>query len=158
MPSQLIEKDHGWNALMKEVHRARDTDPHVRVGIMGEAASEQHAKSDFSNVDVATVQEFGTLDGHIPERSHVRATIDENGATYHDLAKTLYRRVLEGELGLHQALGIFGTKVASDMKRKIQRGIDPPLAESTIRAKQSSKPLIDTGQLIGSITYEVKAA
>jgi len=33
---------------------------------------------------------------------------------------------------------------------------DPPNAQSTVDAKGSSNPLVDTGQMIGSIDYKVK--
>ncbi len=39
---------------------------------------------------------------------------------------------------------------------KIQRGIDPALKDATIAKKGSSTPLIETGQLINSIDFEVK--
>ncbi len=33
---------------------------------------------------------------------------------------------------------------------------DPPNAQATIDAKGSSNPLVDTGQMVGSIDYKVK--
>ncbi|MDF7681191.1 hypothetical protein PT300_11600 [Enterobacteriaceae bacterium ESL0689] len=49
-----------------------------------------------------------------------------------------------------------GEKLAGEVKRKIQSGIAPPLDPKTIARKGSSRPLIDTGNLLQSITYEVR--
>ncbi|MEY0908199.1 hypothetical protein AB7180_15570, partial [Providencia rettgeri] len=51
---------------------------------------------------------------------------------------------------------IVGEKLAGEVKRKIQAGINPPLDPKTVKRKKSSKPLIDTGNLLQSITYEVR--
>lgn len=91
----------------------------------------------------------------IPERSFIRSTVDENAGKYNRLAKALMRKIVGGQLELRQALGLIGAKVQADIKRRIQRGIDPPLRPRTIERKRSSKQLIDTGQLLNSITYEV---
>jgi len=42
------------------------------------------------------------------------------------------------------------------MVQTINRGIEPNLNAKTIKRKKSSKPLIDTGRLKGSITHEVR--
>lgn len=39
---------------------------------------------------------------------------------------------------------------------KIRSHIPPPLKPETVRRKGSSTPLIDTGQLIGSITHQIR--
>jgi hypothetical protein len=41
------------------------------------------------------------------------------------------------------------------MKAYVRAGIDPGLAASTVAAKGSSTPLIDKGELLSSIDYEV---
>lgn len=56
-------------------------------------------------------------------------------------------------LGLKLALS--GEFLASKMVEEIQSGIPPALAQSTIDAKGSSTPLIDTGQMMGDITSKV---
>jgi hypothetical protein len=42
------------------------------------------------------------------------------------------------------------------IKQRIANGIAPPNSPYTIARKGSSKPLIDTGQLRNSITYQVE--
>jgi hypothetical protein len=91
----------------------------------------------------------------IPERSFIRSTIDEHAEQYHELVKKLAGMVIDGKMMTRQALGLLGARVVADIKRRIQRGIDPPLKQATIDRKHSSKPLIDKGQLLNSITHEV---
>ena len=54
------------------------------------------------------------------------------------------------------ALGRIGLKIRDEIKERIRSGIEPGLAEATKDRKGSSTPLIDTGQLISSITWELR--
>ena len=56
---------------------------------------------------------------------------------------------------LPRALGLLGARMSADMKMTIKNRIPPPLQPETIRRKGSDVPLIDTGQLINSITWAV---
>lgn len=149
--SRLFDRDLGWNAIRQRlaVHRPS---PHVAVGILGEAAADEHG--DATNVDIATVHEFGS--DTVPERSFIRATVDAQSGTYRKLARTLASRTLAGLSDKVQALALFGQQVEADIKNKIRAGINPPLAPQTIEQKGSSTPLIDTGQLVNAITSEVR--
>lgn len=158
MSGSIVVVDHGWDDLMRAMHRAAQDEPHVKVGVVGDGAGQSHADSGLTNAELAAVHEFGTIDGHIPERSFLRSTIDENAEKYHDFAKALHLKVIEGKITTTDALGLFGARVVADVKRKLQAGIDPPLADSTVDRKGSSKPLIDTGALINSITWMLENA
>ena len=56
---------------------------------------------------------------------------------------------------IEQALGLVGSFVASLISKKIVDIKSPPNSPKTIEDKKSSNPLIDTGQLKNSITWEV---
>lgn len=60
-------------------------------------------------------------------------------------------------VSLTRALGEVGTGLENAIVQKIQAGIPPPLQPETIRRKRSSKPLIDTGQMLASITHRIEA-
>jgi hypothetical protein len=71
----------------------------------------------------------------------------------------LQQKYIDSKLSLKQALTQLGEVVAKDMVQTINRGIEPKLKKATIKRKKgSSKPLIDTGHLKGSITHEVRGA
>lgn len=120
--------------------------PLVYVGVRGQADGEL--------ATIAAANEFGTRDGHVPERSFLRSTVDENRAEY---AKAL-GQVLEGVIDGRSAtpgLQRIGVRAKADVQRKIRAIKTPPNAPSTIRQKGSRNPLIDTGRLRQSIDYEI---
>lgn len=56
-----------------------------------------------------------------------------------------------------RALATAGAFLEGEIKQTIQRGRPEwaPLKPATVRRKRSSKPLIDTGKLLNSITHQV---
>ena len=128
--------------------------PHVAVGILQD---ESHDDG-FSMVNLAIVHEFGSKDGRIPQRSFIRATCDAKREAHIKLACHMQEKIVAGKLSIKQALTKLGEVVSKDMIETINQGIKPSLKPATIKRKRSSKPLIDMGQLKGSITHEVRGA
>jgi phage gpG-like protein len=126
--------------------------PHVAVGILQDEAHDEH----FSMVDLAMVHEYGSRGGGIPERSFIRSTCDTKKKDHVKLIGKLQDKILRGHLTTKQALTAMGEVVSKDMVQTINAGIEPALEAATIKRKGSSKPLIDTGRLKGSITHEVR--
>lgn len=109
----------------------------------------------LSNATIAAAHEFG-VPGHIPERSFLRSTLGENkGRATGLLIRELKADISQGDFS-GRAFAIVGEKLSGEVKRKIQSGINPELDPKTVARKGSSKPLIDTGNLLQSITYEVR--
>ncbi len=72
-------------------------------------------------------------------------------------AKELERKLEKiANLRVERALRKAAAHLEGKVKEKITEGIPPPLRETTIARKGSSKPLIDTGTLRASITHKVK--
>lgn len=109
------------------------------------------ASEQLTNAEIAFVHEFGA--GNNPERSFVRAAFDANRDAYLSMLERMVPLIMDEKLTARRALELVGQRLAADIKRRIQSGISPALSESTIAAKGSSVPLIDTGQLVGSVTY-----
>jgi hypothetical protein len=126
----------------------------ITVGVHAEEGGEAHRAANdtgapLTNADVATFHEFGT--STIPQRSFIRAWYDED--------QEFIRTTLQKQMGLVVA-GKLTTEVASErialafegaVKKRISRGIPPPLQPETIARKGSSRALVDTGQLRASI-------
>ena len=93
-----------------------------------------------------------------PRDLFFRSTLDAKKADHANLIAKLQDQYIAGKATLHQALTKLGLAVASDIKTTIVRGIRPPLKKRTSKRKKSKKPLIDTGNLKGSITHEVRGA
>lgn len=104
---------------------------------------------------VALSNEFGTADGHIPERSFLRAGLHRASADISKLTALNIKRVEEKKLTVDQALNQIGLFAASAVQNEFAIGDFVPNAESTIKAKGSSQPLKNTGQLMQSVTYMI---
>lgn len=149
----------------------------ARVGILGGAAQEREEyevvvigkkkylkkkvgiKQDLSNSEVGVIQEFGSEKAHIPPRSFLRMPIAMKGkelvkAITGNMAKAAFEK---GNIkGIFKILGVAGELIVDDAFNTSGFGQWKPLADSTIRQKGSSKPLIDTSQLRRSISSDVK--
>lgn len=105
---------------------------------------------------IAAVQEFGSADGVVPERSFLRAPLRQNVEDFRAIWRALIPKVVRGELTMHQMMSQIGAKAAGVSQEAIESGIAPANAPSTVARKGSSKPLIDSGALRQSITYIVE--
>lgn len=103
---------------------------------------------------VAAIQEFGAPAQNIPPRPFFRGMIhdhaDEWGGILAGLLKT-------NDYDGAAALALMGDGIAGQLRDSIVKLTDPPLAPSTIAAKGSSKPLVETGVLLNGIDYAVDA-
>lgn len=140
--------DRKWRDIAAKVKSVADRI--ARVGVLGSAGSQ----GGTSLVDIAAFQEFGTVD--IPERSFLRSTFAAKTLQLNRLLEKVARQIVINGMTIDVALGLVGTWAVAQVKRTIMGSdIPPPLAQSTIDAKGSSKPLVDTGQLVNAITYEI---
>lgn len=111
---------------------------------------------------VAAIQEFGNPAGNNPSRPFFRNAISQNDG-WRPLATKAMSAVVGGRMELNQALNQMGLKMAADVKDSINDGSYEALKQSTLDARQSrkrtkgvaSKPLIDTAQMLQSVTYAV---
>lgn len=178
MSTKLIDRDLGWKEFVQNV--ARMGDARVKVGVMDDG---EDYPEGITVAEVAAINEFGTEDGRIPERSFLRSTFDEKREELLVLAEMLTQRILFGKSTVEDAMNVLGATLASAIKKTIADGVDPPNAESTARRKAATgktakyfnkpaetlgdalaqvgalaavKPLVDTGRLMGSITWAVE--
>lgn len=94
---------------------------------------------------------------HIPERSFIRSTFDEN---VDDWVEYLVDQVIN--LGMGKS-GITARKIMESLGNRIQRSIvqkirsieSPANSPVTIARKGSNSPLEDTGHLIDAVRYKV---
>lgn len=101
----------------------------------------------------ASANEFGTTDGHIPERSFIRSGVDQNEAEINEVADRLWDQIISGRQTKAQALAKMGETIQRHIQRRITTLRHPPNAPSTVKRKKSSNPLIDTGRMRASIRW-----
>jgi hypothetical protein len=142
-------KDNGLNERLAEL---KSIGGKVAIGVLGSTAGKSHGATTL--YDVAAANEFGT--SRIPERSFLRGTFDANRAKVVAFCKKQGLEVARGNITNAVALERIGAFVQGLIQLRIAAGIPPANKQSTIDRKGSSKPLIDSGQLRSSITYEVR--
>ena len=122
----------------------------VNVGFPASAKEPDGTSTAF----IAAVHEFGSE--HVPERSFMRTSLEVNRNKRKALNEQNLKKVLNGGMSVDAALGHLGLMASSDIKEQIKNGSYAPLKEVTTKRKGSSKPLIDTGQMRQSVTYELE--
>ena len=150
----VIDKDKGWKALGKAVAKLGDG-PSVLVGVQGAKGNAPHGADGLTNVELGTIHEFGL---GVPERSFIRAAIDEHESDLVDFMAILGQRCLLGEVTEEFVLGLTGEKAVDLIKDRILAHIPPPLTAARIAQKGGiTTPLVEHGTLINSITWELEA-
>lgn len=105
---------------------------------------------------IAAVQEFGSPKRNIPPRPAVRQAFENHRGELAALQAKIARALVEGKLTEARAMQLLGMWAVGAIKATItSEGKFAPLAPATIRAKGTAKPLIDTGQLVASVTFQV---
>ena len=147
--AKVVDRDFGYRRIMRNLPAMGRSNPEVLVGIRADKGAEL--------LTIAAVNEFGSADGHVPERSYLRSTIDENQKKYLDmLTKATGDTIDKGAGAMRRELGKVGAVATADVQRKIRDLREPPNAPSTIAKKGSDNPLIDTGRLRQSIDWKVE--
>lgn len=125
-------------------------DKEVRVGFQQGKATEE----DGTDIcDIAAWNELGTV--NMPSRPFLRMSVDDNSDKINSFMSAQKRSIIKGESAdrILKKIGIFQKDL---IQEKITEGSFAPNAPSTIKAKGSSKPLIDTGRMRQSVNFEIK--
>lgn len=150
-------------AHLKKIQETLGKKKTVKVGFFENATYPDGT----SVATVAATQEFGSPAQNIPARPFMRPAFDEN----HEQWGKAIRGVLKTSNGnVDGALERGGAAAAEDIKKSIQAVHEPMLAVSTIKArlrdweetgafekdKDLQKPLIRTGHMLNSVSYQVE--
>lgn len=92
----------------------------------------------------------------IPERAFLRNGYDQNRDGVADNAESILPAVLDGSIDIKRFLEMIGIFLSSNIKDYATALDSPSNHPFTIGQKGSSNPLVDTGDMIGAITYEVQ--
>ena len=145
----VTERDLGWGDILREMRRLEHTT--VTVGLQSDSGSDDEG---VRNVDKAYWNEYGTR--QIPERSFIRAGFDENRQDIDRTVDRIWNGVKLGRLTADRGAHILGQRHEDQVKQKARNGPFAPNSPTTVDMKGSSKPLIDSGQMVNSIRYDVE--
>jgi hypothetical protein len=147
---------HGYDETLRRVFTFGH--PKVVVGVLERDGARVHpnAKNGETILDVLTWAEFGTDDELA--RSWLRAWWDEAEPRKREECAKLCAGVIAGTRTRDEVLELLGLSSVGEIQARIARGIDPPNAPSTVKAKGSSTPLIATGVARSAISFEVRGS
>ena len=149
--SVKVLKDIDPKALDRLRQRLVDAGKVVNVGV----PAGPKEKDGTPVAMIAAVHEFGSPSQGIPERPFLRVAVQRNRQKYVRLNRINLVKMLRGQATVDQALGQLGEMAKGDVQTEIRSGDFAPLKPATIKRKGSSRPLIDTGQMVQSIAWEL---
>ena len=150
----IKDTDKGFKALRDELDEFKGMK--IQVGVLGKKASTP--VGDTTVGAVAGFMEFGT--SSIPARPFVRQMADSKRQEIGRITEIEMRALGRGD-GRRRArasakrIGALQARLLRTTIREASQWA-APLDESTIRAKGSSRPLIDTGTLVNSVSFRVE--
>ncbi|MBR8461481.1 hypothetical protein KDD93_06880 [Campylobacter sp. faydin G-24] len=120
-------------------------------------AEQSGEKLELNTATLAAIHECGAPEHNIPARSFLRKPLIQNREAMLNITNKAIAKALKNQMSVKMALELIALRAKDISVTAINNGLEPGLKPATIKAKGSSKPLIDTGQLKGSIDYEVRS-
>lgn len=150
----IIRTEHngglkGFLERFKEIGK-----PKVYIGVP--ASKNGMHEGGINMATLLALHVLGAPSRGIPQRDPLRPPLIANAQRYSDLLAIGLKNALANGTDpklVYEKIGIVAT---NDVKDYFITGNFKALSEKTIKAKGSSKPLIDTEELRGAISYEVR--
>lgn len=101
---------------------------------------------------VAAIQDFGAPRAGIPPRPFFRNAIANNSSGWKDVVKA---GLLANNLDSKKALSMLGQVIVGQIQESLNEGDWTPLRPATIARKGFAQPLVDTGKMRDSVSYEM---
>lgn len=116
---------------------------------------------------VAEQNEFGVSSKSIPPRPFMRPTISQKSGTWREKAIKMAERAAKNKATANDFFDVIGQQAAGNVRETIKSIQTPALRPSTIRARQAkkpdkqtlgllTKPLVDTGTMLNTVTSRVE--
>jgi hypothetical protein len=150
------------DALQKAI---QDLDMHsVKVGWF---KGDVYPGTGESVAEIAEKNEEGFPAGNIVARPFLRPTIDKQQNAWRLVINGALKKALTGEIEPLKVWANLGEKAQGDFQKAIKALVEPPLRPYTIKkrieklakgtrfAASIEKPLIETGLMLSTLTYEV---
>lgn len=134
-------------SLPDYLSKYKSENAHVNVGVIEQATY----PTGESVAQVAFWNEYGTATA--PSRPFFRQTINDNKSNWVASVGNLMK-LHNGDT--QKVMGLMGQHIQGQIVQSITTWTTPPNSAYTEAKKGFNKPLVDTGQLSRSISYEVK--
>lgn len=149
MSVKIVDKRKRWDKIKGQSAELKKN-PVVGVGY-------PESKVSNSVIAYASYNHFG-VPGRIPARPFISVTIDQNKQKIFQIKEKLGAKLLAGQIDIQKALGLLGALVQGMIKKTISGPLfkeTVPNDPGTIKQKGSSQPLIDTGTMRNSTTWQI---
>lgn len=94
--------------------------------------------------------------GRIPPRPFMAFAAEIWDREFPKILKRYFPDVLLGRMPVDGLFAVIGERARNAVQKAIREGKYAPLSPKTIAAKGSSVPLIDTGRMVDSVTFEIR--
>ena len=159
---KVTDKDKGWRRLQALAKSLAADDVHVRVGVLDDGRAGSEDRDGITTGQLAVAMEFGTQNA--PARSWIGRTFDQKRGEVQADMQRLLGHLVDGKITVDKALNVLGAKYSAAVKNTVTQGeqIQPPNAPSTLARKLAKtregaangvRTLIDTGRMIGAVTW-----
>jgi len=139
---------------LDEIARKVKRGAEVRVGFLENATypvdAEDPDTAGKSVALVAAAQNFGT--GKIPPRPFFSNMVKDKSPEW---PRKLENVLKANNYDVDKSLELMGQGIKGQLQQSIHDTNEPPLAESTAKAKGFAKPLIETSHMLNSVESEV---
>lgn len=136
--SEYVEDiDHGWDRIVKQLDSIKDG-AYVAVGVLSDSST-WAADAPANLADIATFNEFGAPQAHIPSRPFMRQSFDKNISAITRFQELMQNDVYLGNKTEAEALDALGVFFKGKVQGIFRSGSFKANAPSTIRQKNRSK-------------------
>lgn len=133
---------------------------------VGWVERKQYPDSSMTTAQAAYINELGSPADNIPPRPFMRPTFSKRKNYWKSIMENEAKKMIRGKSSVEKALEIVGLQAAGDIREAITNIWSPSLSIKTIRARLArrankqrvgnlTKPLVDTGYMLGSLTHKV---
>jgi hypothetical protein len=165
---KVIEIDHGWKRIQKEMKKLNKS--YTAIGFFGHGGKPSNDMAARAAVNelgakIRVTQKmrwfflfkFGKMLMkrilYIPKRPFMKQTYEKNKNKINKKCDQEYMNIVKGKSSVKQALSRLGEWYTGHVKVTIRKGNFKANAPLTIQQKNSSKPLMDTGQMWNSVRH-----
>ena len=159
MKTKTIQGGDKLQAFFKKITSGK---AELNVGFLDSEQAKIAIKNEFGGVFPisdeyrARAKAKGIILGNtiaIPSRPFMQRTVDENTNKW---GKVIQKISPQLEFDLTKVLNTLGQVVVDDIAETIEMGEFVANSARTIAIKQRGKPLVDSGDMVNNINYEVK--
>lgn len=149
MSTKITGGDRFESAVKELADGMRGRGAYVDVGFQNGATEDDG----MLTAAVAALNEYGVPSRGQPPRPFFRRMIAKEKGQWPATAGKLLK---QADYDVVEAVGVMGDVIKEQIENSIRELVSPPLAQSTVDRKGFSKPLIDTGNMLNSVTKVVK--